>query len=418
MSIMIYHGSKKNPKTPQTTVNTLSFIIPHSTRASNLVLSNELLTLGDVLLQVSQAGIDELLLVLVDLTQLVDLLNTLRAKLNVGREELASLISEERRLNEGRLDDTLLTSSSPQQSVGHLGTGVGHGEGGGASTVLGLDDLVTTELDTVDELVTGLTRDTVAGLGKEGNDGDTGVTTDNGDLLLGSVGTLDLGDEAVGTDNVEGGDTEKLLGVVDTSLLEDLGNDGDGGVDGVGNDQDLSLGAELSTGLGQIADDGSVGVEEVITSHSGLAGNTSGDNDDLGTGKGLLEAVVLGEEAGNLTVHVAVVDIAVDRNPCNVRSNSGSATDIVERKVGDLLVQAEKEGEGLTDTTGGTEDGNLGGGDGGGGEGALASGRDRTESEHRGYMRVGWRFGIDVRIFGAGRFPVMRPLLRRVKPQG
>lgn len=33
------------------------------------------------------------------------------------------------------------------------------------------------------------------------------------------------------------------LGVVDTSLLEDLSNDGDGGVDGVGNDQDVGLGA-------------------------------------------------------------------------------------------------------------------------------------------------------------------------------
>jgi hypothetical protein len=57
------------------------------------------------------------------------------------------------------------------------------------------------------------------------------VTADNGNVLAGGVGALDLGDEAGGTDNVEGGDTEETLGVVDTAGLVDLGNDGDGGVD-------------------------------------------------------------------------------------------------------------------------------------------------------------------------------------------
>jgi hypothetical protein len=162
----------------------------------------------------------------------VDLLNTVGAKLNLGSEEVDTLVLEERRLNEGRLNNTLLTLSSAEQRLSEAGTGHSHGEGSGASAVLGLDDLVTTELDTVDESVAGLAGDGgVVGLGQKGDDGDTGVTTNDGDLLGGGVGGLDLGDEARGTDDVQGGDTEEALGVVDTGGLVDLGDDGDGGVD-------------------------------------------------------------------------------------------------------------------------------------------------------------------------------------------
>jgi hypothetical protein len=57
------------------------------------------------------------------------------------------------------------------------------------------------------------------------------VTTNDGDVLVGRVGVLQLGDETGSADNIEGGDTEEALGVVDTLGLEDLGADGDGGVD-------------------------------------------------------------------------------------------------------------------------------------------------------------------------------------------
>lgn len=57
------------------------------------------------------------------------------------------------------------------------------------------------------------------------------MTADNGNLQVGGVLlTDDLGDEGLGTDDIEGGDTEEALGIVDTLGLEDLGGDGDGGV--------------------------------------------------------------------------------------------------------------------------------------------------------------------------------------------
>lgn len=119
----------------------------------------------------------------------------------------------------------------------------------------------------------------MVGLGEEGDDGDAGVTTNNGDEFVGGVGVLNLGDEARSTDDVKGGDTEDALGVVDALGLEDLGDDGDGGVDlsllvvarnadwketnRVGDDEDVGLRGSLSGGLGEVTDNGGIGVEEV-----------------------------------------------------------------------------------------------------------------------------------------------------------
>lgn len=188
-------------------------------------------TLLDVLLQVTQASLEELLLVSIDLADLVDLLNTVRAKLDLGGEEVDALVLEERALDESGLNDALLALGGAEKRLGEASTSHSHGKSGRASTVLGLDDLVTTELDAVHEVVTSLTLNAgVVGLGKEGDDSDTRVTTNDGDEFVGRVGVLDLGDEARGTDNVQGGDTEDALGVVDALGLEDLGDDGDGGV--------------------------------------------------------------------------------------------------------------------------------------------------------------------------------------------
>lgn len=189
-------------------------------------------TLLDVLLEVNQSGIEELLLVGADVTDGEDLLNTVGAELDLGGEEVDTLVLVERALDESGLNDALLALSSLQQGLGEASTGESHGEGGGTGTVLGLDDLITTELDAVDELVTGLALNVgVVGLREQRNDGDTGVTTDNGDELVGGVGLLDLRDEAGGTNNVQRGDTEEALRVVDTLGLVDLRDDGDGGVD-------------------------------------------------------------------------------------------------------------------------------------------------------------------------------------------
>jgi hypothetical protein len=247
----------------------------------------------------------------------VDLLDTAWAELDLGGEEVNTLVLVERGVNKGWLSNTLLALGSLEQRLGEASTSHGHGEGGGSGTILGLDDLITTELDAVQE---GSVTDKVGvlALGEEGDDGDTGVATDDGDGLISGVGLLDLGDEAGSANNIEGGDTEEALGVVDASLLEDLSNDGDGAVDWVGDDEDVGVRGRLGGGLGQITDDGGVGVEEVITGHAWLAGDTGRDQDDLGILKGGCEAGWGGLVTGDVGAGVDVGDISSDT--CGVES--------------------------------------------------------------------------------------------------
>jgi hypothetical protein len=175
-----------------------------------LSLVDEGLALADVALELGDGSINQTLLVLVDLANGVNLLNTLGTELNVGGKELDTLLGEDIRLDKGGLNNALLASDSGlQKRIGEAGTGKGHGEGGRASAVLGLDDLITTELDAVGQGLDLLLGEAVTRLGEEGNDGDTRVTTDNGDLGLLGRDLLDLRDEARGANDIEGGDTEK-----------------------------------------------------------------------------------------------------------------------------------------------------------------------------------------------------------------
>lgn len=179
---------------------------------SNLSL-DEGLALGNVALELGDGSVNKTLLVGVDLANGVDLLNTVGAELDVGGKELNTLLGEDLGLDEGRLDNVLLAGNGGlKERVGEAGTSESHREGGGTGSVLGLDNLVTTELDAVGQGLDLLLGEGVAGLGKEGNDGDTGVTANDGDLGILGGDLLDLRDEAGGTDNIEGGDTEESIG--------------------------------------------------------------------------------------------------------------------------------------------------------------------------------------------------------------
>jgi hypothetical protein len=132
---------------------------------------------------------------------------------------------------------------------------------------------VTAELNALHKGLVCLTRDVLAlgSLGKKRNNGDTGVTANNGNVDVLGVGRLDLTEETGGADDVKRGNTEEpgvsnvtkshlLLLVEDTSLLVDLGEDGHGRVNGVGDDEDHGLGAVLSARLGEALNDGGVGL--------------------------------------------------------------------------------------------------------------------------------------------------------------
>ena len=72
------------------------------------------------------------------------------AELNVGREEVNALVGEERALHERGHNDTLLAMEGAEEVTGEPRTGVRHGEGRRARTVLHFEELITTKLDAVD----------------------------------------------------------------------------------------------------------------------------------------------------------------------------------------------------------------------------------------------------------------------------
>ena len=207
--------------------------------------------------KVRQAGVEQLLLLLGELGEGRDVLHAVGAELDGGGEVL-HLVLEQGALHEGALLDAGLAVERLEQALGEDGSSVGHREGGGARTVLGLDDLVTTELDAVHELVVllaGLDAVRLGGLRQEGHDGDTRVATDDGNIGRLGVGVGDARQEGRGAGHVERGHTEQALGVVHASLLEDLGDDRDGGVHRVRDDAEVGLGRDLGGSLGEIADD-------------------------------------------------------------------------------------------------------------------------------------------------------------------
>ena len=103
------------------------------------------------------------------------------------------------------------------------------------------------------------------------------MTTNDRDVQVSRVLLAsNLSDKGLGTDNIEGGDTEEPLGVEYTSLLEDLGGDGNGRVDRVGDDKHECFWAVLGNALDETLHDTGVDLEE-----------------------GLLKTVLLGQEACN-----------------------------------------------------------------------------------------------------------------------
>jgi hypothetical protein len=152
-------------------------------------------------------------------------------------------------------------------------TCISHREGSRSKTILGLDDLITTKLNPVDESIVLVIGNGDGGLdlAEKGYNGVAGVTANDGDGELLGIGFAgNLSNEGLSTDDIEGGDTEEALGVENALGLEDLGGDGDGRVDGVRDNEDESVGGNLGSNLNKALDDTGVDVEKIVTGHAGL----------------------------------------------------------------------------------------------------------------------------------------------------
>lgn len=143
------------------------------------------------------------------------------------------------------------------------------------------------------------------GLAEERHNGLARVATNDGDdsLLWVSLASNAL-DKGLGADNVEGGNTEELLGVEDTGSLENLGGNWHSAVDGVGDDEHVGVWAVLGDTLDQVTHNSGIDLEEVVAGHARLACIVSAL---AGTGIELcVWAVVRGMPAGMTTMSAPV----------------------------------------------------------------------------------------------------------------
>ena len=98
-----------------------------------------------------------------------------------------------------------------------------------------------------------------------------------------------------------------------------------------------------------------------------LAGDTSGDDDDLNTFEGLVElvgGVALDLEHLGSALYMlrccSLAHLAVGVNMANIGSNTGGAADIIEAQRGDERVVLEEQRERLANSSTGAENGDLG----------------------------------------------------------
>mmetsp|Transcript_14046 Transcript_14046/g.30414 ORF Transcript_14046/g.30414 Transcript_14046/m.30414 type:complete len:310 (-) Transcript_14046:238-1167(-) len=288
---------------------------------------NTLLDLGN---ELGHHGLETSLLVVRQVTQAMHLLNTFSAQLNLGGEEWC--------IGHSGLDVCALscglTVQAAQAGVSKQGSGVGHGQSGRALASLGLHNLSATVLSPLGQSVQLLSTQGNLGccLREQRQNGDASMATNHRHVHGGNIQALLLGVEGLRTHHIQGGNTQNLALVIDTHLLQGLGSDGNSGIDGVGNNVQHSPRAVLAASSNQVPYNASVDLEQIITGHARLPGNTSWNDDKISTPESISQVVLL--VALDLSLGVDVADIG---------SNARSATNIVQRKRCNLLVHLHQQ---------------------------------------------------------------------------
>lgn len=248
-------------------------------------------------------------------------------------------------VDEGWFNDVLLTGSALEDSLGKSVTSKGHREGGRARALLSLDNLVTTELDALDQVGVLVLWDGDLWLNQreQWDNGLAGMTANDWDGELLWVGVAGhLGNESLSSDNVEGGDTEELFWVEHIVLLQNLSSNWDSGVDWVGNDENECIWSILSNASNQVLDNASVNLEQIVSGHARLSWDTSWDDNNVGTSKRVLETIVLWKMAS---------DLALSADMAQVGSNTWRVDHIIQREVVDIGRELQQQREWLSNST-------------------------------------------------------------------
>lgn len=199
------------------------------------------------------------------------------------------------RFHVGTLDNARLAIHGLDDIFRKFVARVGHGESSRTGPRLGLDDFVAAKLRPDREGFQFLVRRAKArDFGKEGQNGNTGVSANDRDFReRRRIRHPHVrGDKGIGTTDIQSGDTAELGRIVDARRLQDFGGNGDGRIDRVGNNGQDGVGTKLRTTLHEGPDNARVRVEQIVPGHTGFAGDTGGDDNDVGARQGRLEALV------------------------------------------------------------------------------------------------------------------------------
>ena len=153
-------------------------------------------SLLDLCLEVGHHLVEPSLFVVGNFSVSHDLLDSVGSKLAGARKELGV---GNVGFDIGALDNIVRPVHGLEYLIGKQVSRVGHAQGGGSGSRLGLDDLVSAKLGSHrNGLALGIVGRISGNLGKQGKNGDSGVSTNDGDINLAGIASGRGADKSVG----------------------------------------------------------------------------------------------------------------------------------------------------------------------------------------------------------------------------
>lgn len=116
--------------------------------------------------------------------------------------------------------------------------------------------------------------------------------TNDGNIDLRRIFANVIANKGIGTDHIKCGNTANFLWVVNSFLCQNFSGNRHRTVDWITNDGQNCFGAKFRTSFNQCFDNSSICVEQVVTRHSRLTGDSSRNHNDRSTGQCLGQTII------------------------------------------------------------------------------------------------------------------------------
>ena len=175
------------------------------------------------------------------------------------------------------------------------------------------------------------------------------MSTDHRNVAIARAHTKSLANEFASTYRIQFSNSHNLTRIMNSHLLESLRENRNCRVHRVANHQNTSLRAGSGASLGEIHSNSSISVEQIITSHTRLSGDSSRDDHNIRTVQNLQKIVLT----------IVSLHLARSINMGQIHSHTRSTNNIVQREARNQGIHGHQKRHGLADTTSGTQNRNL-----------------------------------------------------------